>query len=148
MSSIKSDMRRILAETIVKKHRGDYSIVFIKPSDGEKARTLLRDIRPWSSITYAGEEISVVIPSSHWEKFKIHFTGHKEEGPYKLITFDIVLDLSIVGFLSVVSTALADAGISIYAISTYMKDHILVKKADAARAVIVLDCLIAEARRG
>ena len=148
MSSIKSDLRRILAETIVKKHRSDYSIVFIKPSDGEKARTLLRDIQPWSSITYAGEEISVVIPSSHWEKFKIHFTGHKEEGPYKLITFDIVLDLSIVGFLSFVSTALADAGISIYAVSTYMKDHILVKKADATRAVIVLDCLIAEARRG
>ena len=148
MPPIKGDMRRILAETIVKQHRDDYSIVFIEPSDGEKARTLLRDIRPWSSITYTGEEVSVVLPSSDWEKFKAHFPGHKEEGPYTLITFDIVLDLSIVGFLSVVSTALADAGISIYAISTYLKDHILVKKADAARAVIVLDCLIAEARLG
>jgi hypothetical protein len=63
------------------------------------------------------------------------------EGPYRLFTFDIVLDLSIVGFMSVVSTALTESGISVYIISTYLKDHLLVKKQDAAKALNVLNGL-------
>jgi len=139
-------MRRILAETRVKEHPDDYSIVYIDPRQETKARTLLHDLRPYSSVTYASEEVSVVLRSSDWEKLRDEFPGYKEEGPYRLLTFDIVLDLSIVGFLSVVSTALADAGISIYALSTYLKDHILVKKRDAAKAVSVLNGLVSDAR--
>ena len=78
MPLIKEDLRDILAETIVKKHRDNYSIVFIDPSYGEKVRTLLGDISSWSSITCSNEEISVVITSSDWEKFKTHFPGFKE----------------------------------------------------------------------
>ncbi|MCX6649935.1 MAG: ACT domain-containing protein [Candidatus Bathyarchaeota archaeon] len=141
-------MRKILAETRVKEHPDDYSIVFIDPRDEEKARTLLRDLKPYSSVTYTGEEISVVLRSADWAKLKASFPGYKEEGPYRLITFDIVLDLSIVGFLSVVSTALAEAGVSIYALSTYLKDHILVKKGDAVKAVSILNGLVSEAKRG
>ena len=140
--------RKILAETRVKEHPDDYSIVFIEPRDEEKARTLLRDLKPYSSVTYTGEEISVVLRSADWAKLKASFPGYKAEGPYRLITFDIVLDLSIVGFLSVVSTALAEAGVSIYALSTYLKDHILVKKGDAAKAVSILNGLVSEAKRG
>ncbi len=143
-----TDMKKIFAETIVKEHSDDYSIVFIEPRDEEKARTLLRILRPYSSVTYTGEEVSVVLRSDDWEKLKANFPGYKEEGPYRLITFDIVLDLSIVGFLSVVSTALAESGVSIYAISTYLKDHILVKKRDATKAIAVLNDLVSEAKRG
>jgi len=82
-----------------------------------------------------------------WEKVRGKFKLYKVTAPYRLITFDIVLDLSIVGFLSVVSTALADNGISIYALSTYLKDHILVKEEDASKAIRILNCLIKEARR-
>ncbi|HIH89338.1 TPA: ACT domain-containing protein, partial [Candidatus Bathyarchaeota archaeon] len=46
------------------------------------------------------------------------------------------------------SPALAEAGVSIYALSTYLKDHILVKKRDAAKAVSVLNCLVSEAKSG
>ncbi len=148
MIPVSADMKKILAETRVKEHPDDYSIVYIDPRQEEKARTLLRDLRPYSSVTYAGEEVSVVLRSSDWAKLRVDFPGYKEEGPYRLLTFDIVLDLSIVGFLSVVSTALAEAGVSIYAISTYLKDHILVKKRDSARAVAVLNGLVSDARRG
>ena len=148
MVPITPDMKKILAKTRVKEHPDDYSIVFIGPRDEEKARTLLRDLKPYSSVTYAGEEVSVVLRSSDWAKLKANFTGHKEEEPYRLITFDIILDLSIVGFLSVVSTALAESGVSIYALSTYLKDHILVKKRDAAKAIAVLNGLISEAKQG
>jgi len=145
---ITPDMRKILAEIRVKEHPDDYSIIFIEPRDEEKARTLLRDLKPYFSVIYTGEEVSVVLRSSEWTKLRASFPGHREERIYRLITFDIVLDLSIVGFLSVVSTALAESGVSIYALSTYLKDHILVKKQDVAKAIMVLNGLVSDAKRG
>jgi hypothetical protein len=146
VTNLSGDMKKILSQTIIKEHRDDYSIVYIDPGEGEKARKVLRNLKPYSSITYTVDEVSVVLRSAEWESFKENFRDHKEEGPYRLFTFDIVIDLSIVGFLSVISTALAESGVSVYAISTYLKDHILVKKRDAAKALSVLNGLITSAK--
>ena len=146
MATPSDDVKKIFSKTVVTEHEEDYSIVFIKPVYEGKARRLLRDIPPWCSVTYTGEEISLVLRSTEWEGLKANFPGYKEEGPYRLITFDIVLDLSIVGFLSVVATALAEGGVSVYALSTYLKDHILVKKADAGKATAILQGIIDKAK--
>jgi hypothetical protein len=140
-------MRRILSETVVKEHADDYRVVSIKLDEEAKARSLLRDLQPFSSVTYDNNEVSVVLRASDWERLKGEFSGFDEAGPYRLLTFDIVLDLSIVGFLSVVSAVLAEEGVSIYAISTYLRDHILVRKEDSPRAVAALRKLIEECRR-
>ena len=42
------------------------------------------------------------------------------------------------GFLAVVSSALAEEGISISVISTYSKDYILIRKVDTEKAVQAL----------
>lgn len=55
-----------------------------------------------------------------------------EEG-WKILTFDIVLPFNLVGFLSKVSKVLADEKISIFVISSYSTDHILVKEKDLAK---------------
>lgn len=54
--------------------------------------------------------------------------------------------LSVVGYLVAVSARLAEAGVSIYALSTFLRDHILVKDEDANRAVKVLRGLVEECR--
>lgn len=46
----------------------------------------------------------------------------------------MVLPFGLVGFLATVSKALADEGISIYVLSAYSTDHILIKKKDIVRA--------------
>lgn len=48
------------------------------------------------------------------------------------------LDFSLVGILARISSLLANAGIGIFAVSTYNTDYILVKKENLARAVAVL----------
>jgi hypothetical protein len=105
-------------------------------------RQVLPSFSPFSSVTFDSAEISLVVKSDEWREVKESFKSHREEGPYRLITFDIVLDLSIVGFLAVVSDVLAQEGISIYALSTYLRDHILVKREDSKRAVNVLMILV------
>ena len=46
--------------------------------------------------------------------------------------------------MAVVSARLAEAGVSIYALSTFLRDHILVKSGDAEKAVDVLRGLVDE----
>lgn len=50
------------------------------------------------------------------------------EENWKIITFAMTLPFGLVGFLAIISQALAKAKISIFAISAYSTDHILVKK--------------------
>ncbi len=142
MAPIARNVGNILAQTKIKEHQDDYSIVFIDPAQRDEVWNALKNLKSFTSYTFTDDEVSLVIRSTEWEKLKKCFGGSKEEGPYRLITFDIVLDLSIVGFLSVVSTALAESGVSVYALSTYLTDHILVKKKDARKAIGVLNEMI------
>ncbi|MBU2503589.1 MAG: ACT domain-containing protein [Nanoarchaeota archaeon] len=57
---------------------------------------------------------------------------------WKLITFNMILDFSTVGFISKISSALAEANISIFVISSYSTDHVLIKKENLDKALIVL----------
>ena len=54
---------------------------------------------------------------------------------WKIITFDLILPFDLVGFLAGVSGALAKAGISICALSSYSTDHIMVKSRDLEKAL-------------
>ena len=49
-----------------------------------------------------------------------------------------VLDFSLIGILSKISAILADNGISIFAVSTYNTDYILIKKEKYQKALDVL----------
>jgi len=141
------EMLPVFAATAIKAHPDDYIVASISPDDAEEARRRLGRLRPFSSVTYDHSEVSAVIRSSEWADLEHHFPGALVEGPYRLITFDIVLDLSLVGFLSVVSGLLAMNGVSVYALSTYLRDHILVRKEDAPRAVELLNGLVERSRK-
>ncbi len=63
------------------------------------------------------------------------------EGGWRLITFDMVLPFSLIGFFARVSGALADAGVSLLAVSAYSRDHVLVQNKDLDKAVKSLEKL-------
>ena len=63
------------------------------------------------------------------------------ERDWKILTFDMVLPFGLVGFMAKVSQALADEKISIFAISAYSTDHILVKEKDLNKAIKKLENL-------
>ena len=135
-------MMPVFASTKLKLHPDEYTIVSLPVEKQDMALELFKPLSPFSSITVDTEEVSLILKTSEWEKMKEHFPVFESETPYSVITFDIVLDLSLVGFLSVVSAILADEGISIYAISTYLRDHIMVKTKKADRTIQVLEELI------
>ena len=62
----------------------------------------------------------------------------RAERDRRLLGVDGPLDFSLVGILAQLSTTLADAGISIVAVSTFDTDYLLVREQDVARAVDAL----------
>ena len=52
--------------------------------------------------------------------------------------FHQMLDFSLIGILSKISAILADNGISIFAVSTYNTDYVLIKKENYQKALDVL----------
>ena len=143
---IEEGIRKLIAATEVVLYPEPLMIVSVSRDEEEKARRLMEDLDPFSSITFDVSEVSLVVKTVEWDNLKENFHYYEEEGPYRLITFDIVLDLSIVGFLAAISARLAEEGISIYALSTFLRDHVLVKESDAETAVNVLRGLIEECK--
>jgi hypothetical protein len=141
-----TDISALLSSTEILVHPEDYVLISIRLEDESRARKILDRADAFSSITFDYSEVSLVLKSDEWDRLRGGFRGYKEDGPYRLITFDIVLDLSIVGFLAAVSARLAEAGVSIYALSTYLRDHILVKGEDVQKAEEVLEGLIQESK--
>lgn len=62
----------------------------------------------------------------------------KIERNFRLLTFEIVLNFNVVGFLAEVSRILAEAGISIVALSAFSRDHLLIKQEDLAKTLKTL----------
>lgn len=84
------------------------------------------------SITKTYDELSIVCIQ------KVIPDNIKCEKDWRVFKVEGILDFSLVGILSKISGALAGAGISIFAVSTYDTDYILVKEADVLKAVKTL----------
>jgi hypothetical protein len=59
----------------------------------------------------------------------------KTERNFRLLTFDIELDFTVVGFLAEITRILAEAEISVVALSAFSRDHLLIKQVDLAKAL-------------
>lgn len=88
---------------------------------------------PLVSTTRTGDELSLVCP---WGAVP---GGVRREGPWRALKVAGPLDFAAVGILAALAAALAREGISLFALSTYDTDYLLVREPDlaAARAALV-----------
>ena len=84
------------------------------------------------SITKTDDELSIVYPSS------ISLSSTKTEPGWNCLKVIGPLDFSLTGVLAEISTTLAEQEISIFAISTFDTDYILIKSADLPAALFAL----------
>lgn len=64
-------------------------------------------------------------------------TIQRDDG-WKVFRIQGVLDFSLIGILAKIATVLADNGISIFAVSTYNTDYVLIKKENYQKALEIL----------
>lgn len=115
---------------------GEFSIV--KLNNNFKNRDFVINLQHYEggffSITYTEDEISVVIEERKLDFFK--FTEiDKLNTNYVNIKVDEVLDFSLVGILYKITEILKTLKISVFVISTYNTDYIMIEKKNLERAV-------------
>jgi hypothetical protein len=87
---------------------------------------------PLLSITRTAEETSVVCLAENAPR------GARVEGGWRALKLEGPIPFEQVGVLSALSGSLAGAGLSLFALSTFDTDYILVKETDLAAAVDAL----------
>ncbi|EUJ46646.1 ACT domain-containing protein [Paenilisteria rocourtiae] len=91
-------------------------------------------IATFKSITYTDEECSIIIPTESLETEK----SESIESDWFLLKIEGILDFSLTGILHKVATPLAEKEISIFAVSTYNTDYILMKQSNLTEATQAL----------
>jgi uncharacterized protein len=83
----------------------------------------------FTSVTRTSDELSVVCAHDDVPE------GVPMEGPWRALRVQGPIVMTLIGVVASLSTALAEAGISIFAISTFDTDYILVHEPDFDAAV-------------
>jgi len=83
----------------------------------------------WYSITRTQDEVSVVAPED------VDVGAAAREPGWSCLQLEGPLDLEMVGVLAGISRVLADAGVSIFAVSTFDTDYVLFRSSDLERAL-------------
>lgn len=126
------DPRAVLQDCVVEVAPDSYAVV-----------TADHDVTDTFATIDDGRETTHVLP----ERRVSDVEPTEVERGWTLLTFDVVLPFDLVGFLAVVASALAERDVSIFALSAYSTDHILVKQADTERALDTLSALGCTIRR-
>src|SRR5437879_4019734 len=84
------------------------------------------------SITRTADEMSVVCPESAVPE------GVRCEGGWRCFRVAGTMDFYLIGVLASLVSPLAEAGVSVFALSTFDTDYLLVKEADFEQAKAVL----------
>ncbi|MFD9739226.1 ACT domain-containing protein [Umezawaea sp. NPDC059074] len=119
-------MRRLVVDV----RPGDYSVARLAPDAPVPAGLL--EASGLVSITRTPDELSIVCPT---EVAPESDTG---EHGWRLLTVRGPLEFTLTGIMAALSGELAAAGVSLFALSTYDTDHLLVKGENLERAVRAL----------
>ena len=84
-----------------------------------------------------GEELTVIVEESDIDQRDII----NIERDFKIIKFDTLLPFNLIGFIAEISQALAKENISIFVVSAFSTDLILIKKKDLAKTIKTLNKL-------
>ena len=86
----------------------------------------------FTSVTRTRDELSVVCAEGAVPE------GIRCEGGWRVFQVEGPLDFGLTGILASVAVPLAEAGVSIFAVSTFDTDYVMVKEENVDRAVAVL----------
>lgn len=84
------------------------------------------------SVTKTSDEISIVCPQENVP------AGVVAEKGWRAFKLETVLDMSVVGIVASLAKPLAEAGVSIFYISTYKTNYLLVEEAKLEKAIAAL----------
>ncbi|MBP1043239.1 ACT domain-containing protein [Vagococcus sp. BWB3-3] len=92
------------------------------------------EMKGFKSVIWTAEECSVVAVTAQLDPTE----AIAVEDGWVLLQISGVLDFALTGILTQIANPLAEAGVSIFALSTYNTDYVLLKAVDVERSLPVL----------
>jgi hypothetical protein len=86
----------------------------------------------WYSVTRTDDELSVIVPAD------VDVGAGDRQPGWSCLQIGEILNFATVGVIAGISRILADANVSIFTVSTYNTDYILVRTTDVDTAVSAL----------
>jgi hypothetical protein len=143
----KSDVAELLSRTRVEVAPATYFLIGLRHEEwtrllenpelsprGDAPFMLLRDER----------EVTLLLDETDWRAMRHAARDARIEGGFRLVTLDLQLEWTVVGYLARVTELLSQAGISVGALSSFSRDHLLIKQDDLAAALRTLGPHVAE----
>jgi hypothetical protein len=89
-------------------------------------------------------EVTLLLDNTDWQTMRHVARDAKVEGNFRLVTLNLELEWNIIGYYALVTKILAEAEISVGALSAFSRDHLLIKQDDLAKALKVLGPYVEE----
>lgn len=89
-------------------------------------------------------EVTLLLDDADAAALRSALESPRIENGFRLLTFDVELDFSVSGFIAEVSRVLAEAKVPIVALSSFSRDHLLIKQTDLAAALRALAPIVDE----
>ncbi|WP_026424019.1 ACT domain-containing protein [Actinokineospora inagensis] len=119
-------MRRLVVDVVA----GDYGVSRFDPGTAVAAEVFATP--GFVSVTSTPTEVTVVAPVD------LTPAGGRTEAGWRLLTVRGPLEFTLTGIMASLAGSLAAAGVSLFAVSTFDTDHILVHDSDLDRAITAL----------
>jgi len=97
-----------------------------------------RPIKGAFAVVMDRDEITTIMER---DKLPLDPVVEVDEDNWRIITFDMLLPLDLVGFIAKISNAIAEEGVNILYISSYTRDHLLIQEKHLPTAVAKLEKL-------
>jgi hypothetical protein len=144
---VEAELRRLWASTRLHVWAEPTLLVSLPVAELEAAASVVATVSgAFAALVLERDEVSLTVPDSAWRAAPLRLRAARASGPLRVITFDLDLELSVVGYLAPAAARLAEAGVSIVPQCAFLKDHLLVAEEDLDAAVVALESWIAECR--
>jgi hypothetical protein len=140
-TSVEKTVSELLRETRVEVAPANYALVGLRHQDWTR---LLEnpELSPRADAPFMifrdQREVTLLIEEDDWKRIRHAARDAKVEGGFRLVTLNIELTWNVVGYLAQVTKILAAAGLSVGALSSFSRDHLLIKQKDLGSALRVL----------
>lgn len=128
-------LRHVIAETHLFTDAKNYVILRLPIQQYEESAKLAAKLTAsCMALIKDKDEVTLLLPRDEWEDLRPRIEVLEESPDYRLITFDLPLDLGLVGYLAAMAGAVAEKGVSIFTISAFSRDHVFVPAEDFEQA--------------
>jgi hypothetical protein len=132
----------VLKETSILVDNGAYVIVRLPAGAVTAAAGALAQTRdPFCALMVDGYEVTLILDEDAFAEVRSRLKGAEISPRFRLITFTTPMGFEVVGFMALISRALADAGVPIMAVSAFTRDHVLVPEPHLEQAIAALERL-------